>query len=401
MKICFVTSVFPRHPDDLEVPWLRILVKRLRAKGHDIRIFVPSFRGLKSHAIDGIPVKRFRYFFAPWETLTHDEGAPNKIYKLHYKIISVFYILAGTLGLIRFHAKERFDILHVHWPFPHGIFGFVARMLVRSKIVLTFYGADMLLVKKYSFVKHFLRYFIKHADSVIAISSFTGKEVKAVYDRPLHIIPYGTAIALKTDLPPHTPGHRILSVGRMIERKGFAYLINAMPRVLATYPDARLTIAGGGALHADLVSLRDSLGLQQSVDLPGKVPNETLENLFASCDVFVLPSIIDSKGDTEGLGVVILEALTYSKPVIATEIGGIVDIVQHNKTGLLVPQKDPQALADAICAILSDPARSKALVAKGIRHIREHFSWENIVATYLSLYDSTLKSSTETDARSA
>jgi len=386
MKICFISSVFPRSESDSEVPWLRILVKRLRERGNDISVYVPSFRGLKSHTIEGIPVRRFRYFFAPWETLTHDEGAPNKIHKFHYKVMSVLYIMAGTLGLLRLHAKERFDVLHVHWPFPHGIFAFVARILTPAKIALTFYGADMLLIRKYGFVKHFLRYFIKRADAVIAISSFTGNEVRAVYDRPMHIVPYGTTISPKSSLPAHTPGHSVLSVGRMIERKGFPYLVQAMPLVIAKYPDASLTIVGGGPMHAELVALRDSLGLGASIDLPGKITNEELENRFASADVFALPSIVDSKGDTEGLGVVIIEALTYGKPVVATDIGGIVDIIEPGVTGLLVPQRDPRALAKAIIQTFADPAQARQYAQAGLAHVQRNFSWENIVAKMESIY---------------
>ncbi len=388
MKICFIGSVYPRFHEDSEVPWLRKTVNYLREAGHDITIYVPSFKGLCSHEIDGCPVKRFRYFFAPWETLTPDEGAPYKIHIFHYKIMILFYVLFGTIGLIQLHRKEKFDILHIHWPAPHAVFGYVAALFHKTNIVLNFYTASLMLVKRFPPVKHFLKFFIQKADRVIAISTFTGNLVKDIYDRQLSIIPYGTTIEPGAEIPTLQPNHKILSVGRMIERKGFNYLIQAMPSILEKWSDASLTIAGGGPIRDDLIHLSKSLHLEDRVSLPGKIPQETLENLFTECNVFVLSSIVDSKGDTEGLGVVLIEAMTYNKPAIATNIGGIVDIILHNETGLLVPQCDPQAIAEAVSAIFSDHDRAQKLAASGYEHIQSHFSWPSVIARFNAVYSS-------------
>jgi len=386
LKVCFVSSVFPRSDEDLEVPWLRILARELRAEGHAVTVFAPSFRGLRSHLVDGTPVTRFRYFFAPWETLTHEEGAPNKIHRFHYKVIALFYVLFGTIGLVRLHLRERFDVLHVHWPFPHGVFALAARLFAPSRIVLTYYGADLLLARKFPFVRLFLRHFTKRADAVIAISGFTATEVRRIHDRDIAIIPYGTAVAQPARPPSHSPGHRILSVGRLIWRKGFSFLVEAMPLVLERFPDAHLTIAGGGNLREELCSLRDRLGLSSCVDIPGKVSTEVLEDLYARCDVFVLPSIVDHKGDTEGLGVVIIEAFVNGKPVVATDVGGIGDIVLHERTGLLVEQKSASALADAICRTLGDPEEARRFAAQGLVRVQECFSWPMVVSRVAGVY---------------
>jgi len=388
MKICFIGSVYPRSHEDSEVPWLRKTVNLLREAGHNVAVYVPSFRGLRSHEIDGCPVKRFRYFFARWETLTHDEGAPNKIHRFHYKFIMVFYFFFGTVGLIRFHRREKFDILHVHWPAPHALFAFFASMVCKTKIVLSFYTASLMLVKRFPFVKYLLRFFIRRADRVIAISTFTKNLVKDIYDCPITIIPYGTTISPKSEVPPLVPNRKILSVGRMIERKGFRYLIHAMPMVLNEWPDASLTIVGGGPVREDLIALCKSLGIEKQVSLPGKIPQEALEQLFAECNVFVLPSIVDKRGDTEGLGVVLIEAMTYHRPVIGTDIGGIVDIVINNETGLLVRQRDPQALADAIDAIFSDPENAKRMAENGYHHAQSQFSWQSVIKKFDAVYSS-------------
>jgi glycosyltransferase involved in cell wall biosynthesis len=161
-----------------------------------------------------------------------------------------------------------------------------------------------------------------------------------------------------------------------------------MPDICKQWPDAHLTIAGGGPLRDSLVELSKSLGVQEKVALPGKVPQETLEKYFEECAVFVLPSIVDSKGDTEGLGVVLIEAMTYFKPVIGTDIGGIVDIIIHNETGILVPQRDPGAIEKAVNRILSEPALVKKLTEKGYEHVQKNFSWPSVIDRFKHVYDS-------------
>ncbi len=387
MKICFVVSTYPRDHNDLEVPWLRETVNRLREQGHDIIIYAPSYKGLHTHKIDGCRVYRFRYFFAPFETLTHDEGAPNKLHKFHYKIIMLFYIFCGTIGLMGFHFKEKFDILHVHWPAPHGLFAFFASLVRKTKIVLSFYTASLMLVKKFPFVRHFLKFFIKHANEIIAISNFTSKLASDIYsEKPIHIIPYGTTVSPKTSIDMLKPNHHIFSMGRMVERKGFEYLIRAMPEILSQWPDAKLTIAGGGALQNDLISLTQSLKIEKSVSIPGKVSDEERERLFMSCNVFVLPSIIDSKGDTEGLGVVLLEAMTCFKPVVGSNVGGITDIIIPEKSGILVPQKDPKAIANAVHLIFSEHEMAKKLAVSGYEYIQGAFSWESVTKKFNDVY---------------
>jgi len=393
MKVCIVTSVFPRYEADLEVPWLRELVKRCRAEGADVRVFAPSFRGLRSHEIEGIPVKRFRYFLAPWETLTHEEGAPNKIHKFHYKVITVLYILAGCIGLIRYHRREKFDILHVHWPFPHTFFALAARWFRPAPLVLNFYGADLLLIRKYGWVKGFLTRFIDKADAVAAISTFTASQVKALSDKEVAIVPYGAAVTMKAEAAGRVSSSEniVLSAGRMIERKGFEYLVAAMPLVRRKVPDATLHLISDGPLRVKLLEQAAALGAQDYVFLPGKVPNETLDDLFARCSVFVLPSIVDSKGDTEGLGVVLLEAMMYGKPVIGSDVGGIPDVITHDQTGLLVPQKDVEALAEAVCRVLTDRALSARLGKAGQACVQDKFSWDVITRQMMGLYRGVLK----------
>ena len=392
MKVCIVTSVYPRHAADSEVPWLRKTVGLLKEQGVDISVFAPSFQGLSDHDIDGVSVKRFRYAPKNLETLTHDEGAPNKIQKFHYKLLSITYIIAGIFNLIVHHRREKFDILHIHWPFPHGLFGLIARVFCPAKVVLSFYGAELLLIHKYPFVEPFLRFFIKRADAVVAISSYTASKVTDIQPCDFTLIPYGAA-AVEVTNDVKTDPHHLFSVGRAVERKGFPYLIQAMPIIRQKWPDAHLTIAGGGGgtILEDLRQLAKELGTESYVNITGKVSGETLQEIFIAGSVFVLPAIVDSRGDTEGLGVVLIEAIDNNCVIVGSNVGGIPDICIHEQTGLLVPQKDPQAIADAADRLFSDPELQEKLRIGSRKHVAEQFSWESVVAKMNSVYTDVLK----------
>jgi glycosyltransferase involved in cell wall biosynthesis len=122
------------------------------------------------------------------------------------------------------------------------------------------------------------------------------------------------------------------------------------------------------------------------VRFDGFVSNEELSRAFARCDVFVLPATYDAKGDVEGLGVVLLEAMIYDKPVIGSDVGGITDIVKHEETGVLVPPGDPQALADALDRLIDDPERARELGRRGRRHVDGQFAWPVIVGRWRDIY---------------
>jgi glycosyltransferase involved in cell wall biosynthesis len=386
-KVCVVGSVYPRRHDDPEVPWMRRTLALLKERGWDVCVFAPSFEGLRSHEIDGIRVHRFRYFFRSSENLTHDGGAPTKVRSLRYKLISIPYILAGMVGLAALHRREKFDVLHVHWPFPHGLFALFARLFQPTKIVLNFHGASLLLGERFPFVNRVLDHCLARADAVVANSSFTVARIRAVRDVDVTIVPYGAAV--RPDAIPHKPrtdAPLVFAVGRMIERKGFAHLIAAMPAVRARVPGARLVIASDGPLRGELTRQADDLGLSECVRFPGKVSDEELGRLFTEAAVFAMPSIVDSRGDTEGLGVVVIEAISYGCPVVATAVGGIPDLVKDGVTGRLVPQRDPAALAQAIIDVLTDSEFASRLAAGGLRHVNAEYDWKSVIDRLEGVY---------------
>jgi len=155
--------------------------------------------------------------------------------------------------------------------------------------------------------------------------------------------------------------------------------------------DARAAYQTALADRAKLEAQVHELGLDGRVTMPGRVPEADLHRAFHDANVLVLPSIVDQRGDTEGLGVVLLEALSYRIPVIGSAIGGITDIIVDGDTGLLVPPQDPAAIAGAIARIATDPAFAERLAVTGSRRVREQFGWDAIIAAWQECYAAALR----------
>jgi len=180
----------------------------------------------------------------------------------------------------------------------------------------------------------------------------------------------------------------ILFVGRLVERKGVEYLIKSLPEIKTL--KFHLIIAGEGWLFEDLKKLTNSLGLQDKVTFFRGPSDEELGKLHDISDVFVCPSIVDSKGETEGLGLVIPEAMESGLPVIATSVGGIVDIVKNEENGLLVEQKDPKSIAHAIDRIISDRELKKRIIQNSKNTVNE-FLPKKIAQKYLEVFQRIIK----------
>ena len=133
LKIAIIGSTYARFNDDPQVPWLRETVNRLKDKGYDISVIVPSHKINYVREIDGIRVLRFRYAPRKYEILTHDEGAPNKIDSLFYKLLIFPYLIIGTLQTLYWCKKYNFDLLNIHWPIPHMVFAILPKLFFKVK----------------------------------------------------------------------------------------------------------------------------------------------------------------------------------------------------------------------------------------------------------------------------
>jgi len=280
---------------------------------------------------------------------------------------------------------------------PHALFGWAARRGAGSgtRLVTLWYGIELRWVKsRLPWLKQFLKWALRTSDQVAAISSYTAREIADLVPVPVRVIPYGLGFAesLPAAREPRVSADSflILYVGNLIPRKGVRFLIDALKRLPPNIP-AKLLILGEGTDRPKLEAQVRELGLNGRVSLPGRVPDPDLHRALREANVFVLPSIVDKRGDTEGLGVVLLEAMSYRVPVIGSAIGGITDIIADGETGLLVPPEDSAAIAAAVQRIASEPALAERLADAGSRRVRERFGWDAITAAWLECYNAALQ----------
>ena len=175
----------------------------------------------------------------------------------------------------------------------------------------------------------------------------------------------------------------ILTVARLHLNKGLTYLLQAMPWIVDEYHALRLVIIGGGPLEDQIRGMIRQLDLEKNVVLLTEpIPNEEMSRIYPGCDVFVLPSV------KEPFGRVVLEAMACGKPVVATRVGGLPDIVEDGRTGYLVDSADPSQLAMRVNDLLRDQKRIRVFGWAGRKRVLERFTWANIARRYLEIYES-------------
>jgi glycosyltransferase involved in cell wall biosynthesis len=158
----------------------------------------------------------------------------------------------------------------------------------------------------------------------------------------------------------------VLSIGRFVAEKGHRHLLEAAARIERTRPGVHWVLVGAGELEAALSREAQALGLASQVHFTGW--RDDVPDVLAVADVFVLPSV------NEGFGRVVVEAMAMARPVVATAVGGVPEIVRDGETGVLVPASDPRALADTVRSLLDDPARAARLGAAGRACAESRFS---------------------------
>jgi glycosyltransferase involved in cell wall biosynthesis len=395
-RILVISTAFPRDADDPTVKWLAETIRRLRARGYDISVFTSAYKGGGNRELDGIPIHRFRYMLAPWENLTHEESAPDRMRRSwFYRLLPGAYVVCGAIAMWRLQRRERYDIVHVHWPLPHAVFGWAARAAHRStRLIVQFYSIELRWVRhRLTLLAGFIRRAITSADRVVAISTSTAREIEAaVPGTPVEIIPYAVempALAAGRGVDAGAAGGvaTVLFVGRLVERKGVAYLIDAVAQIPPTVP-VKLVIIGDGPDRLALQERAEASASPHPIEFRGWVTPAALDEAYRSATVFALPAVVDERGDTEGLGMVLLEAMSYHVPVVTTALGGITDIVQDGENGLIVPPNDATALANALETLVVDRALVARLGTGGFDVIARRFSWPSIIGQFAALYDS-------------
>jgi glycosyltransferase involved in cell wall biosynthesis len=294
---------------------------------------------------------------------------------------------------------HRATVMHGHWVIPGG--AIAAYAAGGRPLVVSLHGSDVFVAETHAVAGRIAHQVFAQAGFVTACSA-------DLRDRALHlgarldrteVVPYGadtTRFAPLTSdaradaraalgVPPGAP--LVFAVGRLVRKKGFEYLVDAIAGLAAGRPDLACVIAGDGDLGAELRARARERGVADRVHFPGLLPHDRTAAAMAAADIVAVPSVRDDAGNVDGLPNVVLEALATATPVVATPAGGIAAVVEDGVTGRLVPERDAGALASAIGDLLEHAGAAGALGAAARARVAAQFGWGRVAERFEAAYD--------------
>lgn len=348
-KLLVTASTFPRWEGDTEPRFVLDLASHMTEQ-FQVTVLVPAAPGAKDiEILEGVEVIRYHYFpIHRWETLCYPGAIVPRIKEKKIRILLVPFLFI-SLFFHLWRMLPNYDIVHAHWLIPQGI----VQSFFKKPYIVTGHGGDVTSLNKGIFRKLKIRC-IKRAKQITVVSEHLKSKVQQlVPEINPDVISMGVDISKfgKQYYVPNYFGRGnkkvVLFVGRLAEKKGVTYLIEAMKSI-----DALLVIVGDGPLRGDLE--KQALSIRNKIIFLGAKTHEDLKAIYASADVFVIPSVTTKDGDQEGFGLVMLEAMASGLPVIASNSGGITQLIINEVNGLLCEEKCVKELVNGIKRILED-----------------------------------------------
>jgi len=308
------------------------------------------------------------------------------------------------LRILRLLCRHRTEVIHIQCVSSNAYYALLASRILGLPLVATLHGEltvdDSRLFQRSRFAQGLLRAVLDKADAITACSENTLEEAKAFYGRPFTAPSMAIHNGVRMDdfsgaQPYPHPRPYVLAIGRHVRQKGFDILLRAFARVihggLSTHD---LVIAGDGPERGSLERLNEQLGIRQHVHFLGVSDRPTTARLFVGCSFFVLPS------RQEPLGIVNLEAMAAGKAVLATRVGGVPEIILHERTGLLIAPENIEALAEGLRRLISNAGLRARLGASGHEHAH-CFHWATVAEQYELIYSSLRQQKPEPTAQPA
>ncbi len=370
MKIAILVSAFPPvHIGGAEIAAKQI-AKSLAKKGHSVSVITSSDKGFpRQQATDGFLV--YRAFL------------PN----IKYLGTLVFWI--SSAWLIK---KINPEIVYVEM-IGMGMPCVLAKNLCKIPYVVQCQGSDVYLPWKGK--KIISNIVLRSAGAVVVLTQDMKDTLRATFKGNVAVIPngidgenFGRAIIkdMRQELAIGSGEKIIIFVGGLKPIKGVRYLIEAFAMVAQKMPNARLLLVGDGPERQNLEAMVIKEGLKEKVHFVGKIENDAIVTYMMTGDIFVLPSL------SEGFGIVNLESMACGLPIIATNVGGIPEIVTDGENGFLVSPKNPAQIAEKILLLFTDD-KLREKISKNNKEKVKEYDWQNIVAKLEKVYGEVLENS--------
>jgi glycosyltransferase involved in cell wall biosynthesis len=401
--VVMVTTSYPRFPGDHVGTFMEPIAKHVAARGHDVHIVAPWHPLVaRGRVEDGVSFHFFRY--APLPALNVFGYAAGMRADVTLRgaawMAAPLAMTAGWFKAMRVAQKRRATVMHGHWVVPGGAIASMASP--RLPLVVSLHGSDVFVAERTPIARRAARGVFSRSGAITACSQDLADRAMALgADRArVEVVPYGVdAARFKPSTAPERAAIRraagipgdapvVVAAGRLVRKKGFEYLIDALP--LLRTPKVHLVIAGAGDLDDELKRRASDRQVADRVHFPGNLPQDTVGAWFSAADVVAVPSVRDDSGNVDGLPNTLLEGLASGTPIVTTAAGGIGGVVEHDRSALVVAERDPRGLAGAIDALLADAGRRERLGCAGRTLVDERFGWGAAAARFEAAYDRAL-----------
>jgi len=370
LKMLFVTVDYPPLIGGMSEHAYGI-VKGLRDQGEEVFVLAPRPDG----ALRGDSIR-----------------SEERIYRYPLLNSPILRILVLSYFILMLLLRHRIRVVLNNTWSPCGISTYLVSRLLRIHYFIHAHGLDVLEPRRSAFWRSWMIRVMRHSDRILPVSRFTAEKILRLG------IPKEAVTILSNGIDParwleskkssgllqrdSLQGKRIiLSVSRLVKRKGHDLILRAVERLSGEFPDLVYLIVGDGPERERLESLAKGLHLDGRVIFTGYVKSEDLPAIYSACDLFVLtPAEIRDQGDVEGFGIVFLEAGIMGKAVIGSRSGGIEDAVAHEQTGLLIPSGDQDALEQALRTLLHERAYCSQLGQNGKERVLKDYTWSRVAA---------------------
>jgi glycosyltransferase involved in cell wall biosynthesis len=384
MRILVLTHNYPRFAADPAGAFVARIARAAAESGAEVTVLAPHAAGLEERSADGpVHVRRFRYGPSHLQRVAYTGELHRRPFASPLQAMGVPFFLGGFLWSAR-RLVRRFDpdAIHAHWWLPAG---WIASRLNRPYVV-TCHGSDVRLLERSRLVRALARPVFGRAGAVTTVSRFLAGDLVRLVGLPADRV---LALPMPVDLDHFSAGAitpkadppRILYAGNLVPSKGVDVLVEAYARLRHRGVACELRILGEGSAEPALRALARRLGAED-IAWSRFVPQDRMPTEYGASTITVLPT----RGNAEGLGLVLVEALMAGSAVVGTPAGGIPEVIRHEETGLLVPDGDPEALATALQRLLADAPLRQRLIQGGRTHVTDRFSLATTVAPFLALY---------------
>ena len=396
MKILVLTHNYPRFRGDFSGAFIEALSEAMQAQGHQVTVLTPYDQRYNRQPADHrVTIRTYRYI---WPDRLHIAGYMRSTHadrsiRLGSLVVAPLLFLFGSLATLAQAARDRPDILHAHWVLPNGFMAALTARLLNIPLVVSMPGADVFISSMNPLFLCMARFAFNQARAITTNSHDLRQAAEALGAdaRKCCLLIYGvdsiemvpddsrrSALRAQLGLDENTPV--IVTVGRLVPKKGFDVLVKATPLI---DPSAHVVIVGHGEQLNYLKTLAASLGIAHRVHFVGSILRTDLIHYYNMGDIFVMPTV---SPPADGLNVAAVEAMSCGLPVVASDVGGNPLVVADGETGLLVRMGDTEALAAAINRLVADPAQRQAMGQRGRERVVAQFSWPQLATAYVNLF---------------